>query len=337
MHILPDALDTARLTPAFGDPHAAWRAHNDVGVSLALEGRWPEALDAFSDALTDAPCFADSPDVHALLHGNRAQAHFHCGELQLAVESARRALAARLVCGDEEDAPVARMRADLGVYLAACGAMTDAEQSLHMARTSLEARFGDDDVRLATVLENQARLQLMAQRPDVAEPLLLRLHALLGEHGHTTEALTPLFDAVRHARGPVPATTTTAEPQATADEESLEHYDVFPLETDAIRATASAASLEIELIEPDEEALLVFDAIGGNIDAPDLVDDAFELIDASEFPPLRSPSAAAIRSAGLIEPGAHATPQAAMRRTHPLGFEVQYGIPQDHLVDGDAA
>lgn len=337
MHTLDDSLDTVRLTPAFGDPHAAWRARNDAGVSLALEGRWPEALDAFSDALTDAPCFVEAPDVHALLHGNRAQAHFHCGELQRAVESARRALAARLVCGDEDDAPVARMRADLGVYLAACGDITEAAQSLRVARTSLETRFGDDDLRLATVLENQARVQLMAHRPDVAEPLLLRLHALLEEGGQATDTLTPLFNAVRSARGPGFANEPIAEPDAILDDESLDDFDVFPLETDATADSPVAASLEIELIEPEEDDLLVFDALPANVEAPDLLDDAFELIDAEEFPPMRSPSAAAIRSAGLIEPGAHATPQEAMKRTHPLGFEIQYGIPQDQLLDGDAA
>lgn len=334
---MDDSLETVRLTPAFGDPHAGWRARNDEGVSLALDGRWPEALDAFSDALTDAPCFAQAPDVHALLHGNRAQAHFHCGELQRAVDSARRALAARLVCGEQDDAPVARIRADLGVYLAACGELGDAERALQDASISLEARFGQDDLRLATVLENQARIQLLAHRPEVAEPLLLRLHALLGERGEATDALAPLFDLVRRAREAVLEPDVVGKNEAPAMDESLEHFDVFPLEADTAPFSPTGAALEIELLEPDDEELLVFDALDTLEHAPEPLDDAFELIDAEDFPPMRSPSAAAIRSAGLIEPGTHATPQEAMKRTHPLGFEIQYGIPRDQLLDGDSA
>jgi len=316
VHTLDDSLDTVRLTPTFGDPCATWRTRNDAGVSLAVDGRWPEALDAFSDALTAAPCFADAPDVHALLHGNRAQAHFHCGELQQAVASARRALAARLLCGDEDDAPVARSRADLGVYLAACGDVDNATQRLHEARRSLEARFGEDDLRLASVLENLARLQLLTQRPEAAEPLLLRLHALLGEHDRTTASLTPLFEAIRHARMAVPSYEAPAA-AVVPNEETLDthHFDVFPVD----------ASSD------------VVDALGETSDASSLLDDAFELIDAEDYPPLRTPSPDAIRSAGLIEPGAHATSQEAMKRTHPLGFEIQYGIPQDQRLDGNAA
>jgi tetratricopeptide (TPR) repeat protein len=297
VHTLDDSLDTVRHTPAFGDPNASWRALNDSGVSLALEGRWPDALEAFSAALQGAPAFADAPDVHALLHGNRAQAHFHCGEVQAAVESAYRALAARLVCGDTSDAPVARMRADLGVYLAACGESANAEDSLRDALSSLEARFGEHDERLATVLENQARLQLMTQHPDAAEPILLRLHALFDAHAMESTRLTPLFDAVRNAREP-------ELPEASASDD----MDVFPIARD-----------QEPSVEPES-----------------LLDDAFELLDAADYPPMRSPSAAAIRSAGLVEPGAHPTPQQAPKRTHPLGFEIQYGIPQE-LLDGDAA
>jgi tetratricopeptide (TPR) repeat protein len=335
VHTLDDSLDTVRLTPAFGDPHAAWRARNDAGVSLALEGRWPEALEAFSDALSDAPCFAEAPDVHALLHGNRAQAHFHVGELQLAVESAERALAARLVCGDADDAPVARMRADLGVYLAACGSITDAEQSLAASRYALESRFGEDDLRLASVLENQARIQLLAHRPEAAEPLLLRLHALLGEQNMPTDMLSPLFDAVRRARAP----EQVPEHAESATADAFDDFDVFPSETNEMADPAPAveASDALEVDESLEDDLLVFDTIVEDVAASDLLDDAFEMIDAEDLPPMRSPSADAIRSAGLIEPGAHATPQEAIRRTHPLGFEIQYGIPQDQLLGGDAA
>jgi len=336
VHTLDDSLGTVRLTPALGDANAGWRDRNDAGLSLALDGRWPEALEAFSAALRDAPSFADAPDVHALLHGNRAQAHFHCGEVQLAVESAHRALAARLVCGDAEDAPVARMRADLGVYLAACGRGTEAEHSLSAARTALEARFGEHDLRLAPVLENQARVQLLTQHPDAAEPLLLRLHALLDEHAMETATLTPLFDVVRFAR------EQDVTPPSTPGEPVAEEPPAG--EPPAGEPTLSAAHPEgtnIEVGPLDECELFPLSAERTTFAEPSaplsLLDDAFELLDADDYPPLRSPSTEAIRSAGLVEPGAHATPQEAPRRTHPLGFEIQYGVPQELLLDGDAA
>jgi tetratricopeptide (TPR) repeat protein len=239
VHPLDDSLDTVRQTPAFGDPNARWRALNDTGVSLALEGRWPEALEAFSAALQGAPAFADAPDVHALLHGNRAQAHFHCDEVQAAVESAYRSLAARLVCGDTSDAPVARMRADLGVYLAACGETANAEESLRKALASLEARFGEHDARLATLLENQARFQLMTQHPDAAEPILLRLHALMDASAMEASQLTPLFDAVRNARTP--------------EAPAADDMDVFPRPTDRAPVPESVSLLDdaFELLDGD--------------------------------------------------------------------------------------
>lgn len=269
-----DSLATVRLTPAFSDSGAVWRARNDAGLALARVGRWPDALEAFSGALMDAPCFADAPDVHALLHGNRAQAHFHCGELQRAVASARRALAARLVCGDESDAPVARMRADLGVYLAACGEVAEAERSLHDARTSLERRGGKDDLWLASVLENQAWVQLIAHRAAMEEPLrlLLRARARRATRALATDSFTPVIDALGHT--------------------------------------------------PESEGL---------------PDDTFELIDADEHPPVHRRSPHATRTVDLVGPGTRATPQEAMQRAHPLGFDIQYGIPQEPLLYGDTA
>lgn len=298
MHTPDDSPDAVRLTTVLGDPDTSWRVRNECGLSLAIEGRWPEALTAFSDALREAPSFADAPDVHALLHGNRAQAHFHCGELQCAVESAHRALAARLVCGDADDAPVARIRADLGVYLAACGQRVEAEHSLRDARASLEARFGEHDQRLATVRENQARVQLLALRED---------------------ASAVPRDATADAQ---------QDPTAIPSDASAEEYELFPLPTDheefpdAFTEAGIDVGLEVGTEPPELSSLL---------------EDAFELLDADDFPPMRSPSADAIRSAGLVEPGAHAPPQEVLRRTNPLGFEIQYGVPQELLLEGDAA
>ena len=68
-----------------------------------------------------------------------------------------------------------------------------------------------------------------------------------------------------------------------------------------------------------------------------LADEAFDLVDDIDDvvrPPMRSPSPELIRAAGLIEPGQHRTP-VDQKRTNPLGFEVQYGVPQELLLGGN--
>jgi tetratricopeptide (TPR) repeat protein len=309
------------------DPTAEWRAHNDAGLTLALAGQWEDAAASFDAALAAAPSLADGPDVHALLHSNRAQAHFHLGERLLAVEAARRSLMARLICGDEGDAPMARIRADLAVYLAACGAHEEADATLRRARHTLESRFGDEDVRLLSLLENEARLALLAGHPAQAEPALLRLHALVEEAGADPASLSPLFEAVRASRS-VPTEADVVEGVA-AEAVIAEAVVAEAVTTEAVmpeQVTTEAVTTELDAIDlfPIPEA------------SDSLLPDEFDLVDDAAFPPLRSPSPAAIRHAGLIEPGNHATPAPAATRTHPLGFEIQYGVPQELLMDGNA-
>jgi hypothetical protein len=271
---LDEPLDPSPPTLACGDQQASWRARNDVGVSLALERRWRDALEAFSGAITEAPSFVHAPDVHALLHGNRAQAQFHCGEVQEAAESAQRALAARVVCGDAGDASVARMRSDLGVYLAASGALRAAERSLHEAHTSLVARFGENDPRLAPVLENQVRVYLLACRPEAAAPVLLRLHVLLSDGGIDTDRLTPLFAAVQRMRTEVPATEAEAAPQdaspvnavVSSERASHDEYDMFPMAGPRRHARVDDLACA-RAISPGDHDLLGCDALTASSDA----------------------------------------------------------------------
>lgn len=63
-------------------------------------------------------------------------------------------------------------------------------------------------------------------------------------------------------------------------------------------------------------------------------DEDFDLVDIETHAPFKTPSAERIREAGLIEPGTHRTP-VDLRLTNPLGFEVQYGIPQEILLSGN--
>ncbi len=271
-----------------------WEAANEAGVSLCAEARWADAQQAFHEALENAPVFGEAPAIHAVVLSNLAQADFRMGDTAGALANARRALSARLIaCDDDLDAPMARIRADLAVYLAATGSFDEASSSLEAARLSLEWRYGDEDPRLVSVLENEARIALAAGSPAAAEPALLRLHALLSESGEDAERLNHLFALVGASRRPSDGASAAGAHSLSPEDQS---------ETDAM---------------PD-----VFPSI--------LSADEFDIVDEAP-PPLRSPSAQSIRSEGLIEPGQHSTPQ-SFARTNPLGFEVQYGIPQDVLL-----
>ncbi len=275
--------------------HHDWESANETGLSLCAEARWLDAQQAFRDAVASAPPFDDAPAVHAVVLSNLAQADFRLGDTAGALANARRALAARVIaCDDDLDAPMARIRADLSVYLAASGLWDEAASSLEAARRALEWRYGDEDERLLIVLENEARIALAAGQPAAAEPSLLRLHALLSESGHDPERLGHLFALVDASRRPADGMgephTTSGLPQDEAEPDAMP--DLFPS---------------------------IFSA------------DAFDIVDDVPLPPLRSPSAHSIRSEGLIEPGQHSTPP-SFAQTNPLGFEVQYGIPQEVLL-----
>lgn len=152
----PDASDS---------PDARWRGYNEFGVMLATDGHWVDARQAFADALDAAPAFAEVPAVHAVLLSNFAQACFYTGDVDEAVRTARRSLSARLLCADEHDAPMARSRSDLAVYLAASGALDEAQATLQHAMYSLTHTLGAEHEHLAVPRENAARLaQVLAAR-----------------------------------------------------------------------------------------------------------------------------------------------------------------------------
>lgn len=158
-------LDTAPdpfATDAFDASDARWRDFNEFGVMLAVDGHWEDARQAFDDALDAAPALDDAPHVHAVLLSNLAQARFHTGDTVGAIHSAQRSMAARVRCADDDSAPMARIRSDIAVYLAASGAVDDAQATLHHAIRSLEASFGADDSRLTVPLENERRLSRLA-------------------------------------------------------------------------------------------------------------------------------------------------------------------------------
>ncbi len=240
---------TSEYSALVAATHQPWEDANLHAISLGADGRWADAVDAFDEALRLAPRFVESPETHAVLRSNLAQALFHSGDTMSAIESARRSLAARLVCCDSEhDAPMVRARADLAVYLAASGAVDEARAMLDSAMTAIETTFGDEDLRLCSLLENQARLALLSAQPATAEPALLRLHALLENAGEDVSQLDRLFALVAQARREVSATPPDIVIFPAAAEQALELIDDEP--HGPMRSPNAQSILSEGLVEP---------------------------------------------------------------------------------------
>jgi len=262
-------------TDASDASDARWRGFNEFGVMLAVDGHWEDARQAFDDAVDAAPAFGDAPHVHAVLLSNLAQARFHAGDADGAIECARRSMAARVLCTEEDSAPMARIRSDLAVYLAASGALDEAQATLHHAIRSLEATFGAHDTRLLVPLENEVQFSRLTATSASATDVPWTSTA--GEPAHAAERLTP---------------------------ESLASIDVFPSPRALDEANAT-----------DEYAL--------------------EFVEELPPPPPK-PTTPPAPWIGSGAPTAGEMPAAAHRpaESHGLGFEIQYGIPSELLLDG---
>lgn len=202
-----------------GDSQAetAWAHDNDRGLALAADGAWAEAATAFqaaADALAhDLPLRPATHEPLALVLGNLAHACFKAGRTDEALQHAQRTCALRVAIAGEDGMPVARARMDLAVMLASCGRGEEAMTLVQRAIAAVEHRVGDEDARLAIVLENAARIALALGSPSNAEPLLLRLHALLHAHDLSTgraEKLLAKVAEVREQQRVVPRTRTPA-------------------------------------------------------------------------------------------------------------------------------
>lgn len=113
--------------------------------------------------------------------------------------------------------PVVRARMDLAVMLASRGRLDEARTLMQRAIHAVEHRVGDDDARLAIVLENSARMALAAGSPANAEPLLIRLHALLDAHDMSTGRAEELLARVAAVRSQQ-VRADVAVPHAAAEE-----------------------------------------------------------------------------------------------------------------------
>lgn len=199
-------------SPALSD----WTHDNDRGLSLAADGAWAEAAAAFqaaADALAqDLPLRSATHEPLALVLGNLAHAHFKAGRMDEALQHAQRTCALRVAIAGEDGMPVARARMDLAVMLASCGRGEEAMMLVQRAIAAIEHRVGDEDARLAIVLENAARIALALGSPANAEPLLLRLHALLHAHGLSTGRADKLLAKVAEVRDQQRVVTRTPTP-----------------------------------------------------------------------------------------------------------------------------
>jgi len=263
----------------------AWQHDNERGLTLAAEGDWTEASEAFAaaaDGLARA-LPSDSRGAHeplALVLSNLAQALYRCGRLDDAMLQAQRACALRVAIAGEDGMPVARARMDLAVMLASAGRLDEATMLVQRSISAIEHRVGEEDARLAIVLENAARIALAAGQPANAEPLLIRLHALLDAHELSTSRADALLARVANVRagqqaarlagvesGPMDASTAAHEARGPVD--AVEVHDETPVALptfdgeDAAQVYAHATVAEHEQWEdqPLRDAVAVTDVL----------------------------------------------------------------------------
>ena len=213
----------------------AWQHDNERGLTLAADGDWTEASEAFAaaaDSLARA-LPSDSRGAHeplALVLSNLAQALYRCGRLDDAMLQAQRACALRVAIAGEDGMPVARARMDLAVMLASAGRLDEATMLVQRSISAIEHRVGEEDARLAIVLENAARIALAAGQPANAEPLLIRLHALLDAHELSTSRADALLTRVANVRAAQQAIGHTGAASGTAEASTTAHEARGPVD-----------------------------------------------------------------------------------------------------------
>ena len=274
----------------------SWMDDNTRGLSLAAAADWDEAAEAFAaaaDVLARRAPDVSSHDALALILGNLAQACFRAGRTDDALLHARRACALRVALAGEDAMPVARSFMDLAVMLGASGRLDEAQALIQRAIAAVERHVGDDDARLSVMLENAARLALAAGAPANAEPLLLRLHALLDAHGMPTDRadrLLALVGAARVRADAIPAIAATPDVGVYAHASINEldghaEWDDQPLRdavaiTDVLlRTTPSGVTAIREPMNRDAEILAAFETV---VDTP--VEPIAQLIEALPTP-----------------------------------------------------
>lgn len=269
----------------------SWSTANDRGLSLAARGAWPDAAAAFGRARaaleTIDPLPPAAHEPLALVLGNLAHACFRAGLMAEALQHGQRACALRAAIAGEDGMPVARARMDLAVMLASAQRGDEALSLVRRALAALEHRVGEEDVRLVVVLENAARIALALGAAADAEPLLLRLHALLDAHGLATSRADQLLQRVAAMR------QTSIAPEPTAPAPAFASFiDIAPIEVGDVASIGVQGDATVEVGIEDVAPMRV--AVVSPPKAEDVMEDVVEEVVA--FAPLVVPVDAPIES-----------------------------------------
>jgi len=262
----PDALHTMR---------DEWMLDNARGLAFAGAADWSEAAEAFAaaaDVLARQAPDDSTHDALALILGNLSQACFRAGRIDDALRYAQRSCALRVAIAGEDALPVARAFMDLAVMLGSVGRLDEAQALAKRAIAAAERHVGDDDARLAVIVENAARLAMAAGAPAKAEPLLHRMHALLTMHNLPATRADQLLAMVAAAGSRTDG--TAIEERADTDAPLMATSPVVPVApavatTPVVhapspaqpRAAAEAAPLAMPSALPDWEDQPLRDAV----------------------------------------------------------------------------
>ncbi|MEO7996595.1 MAG: tetratricopeptide repeat protein [Gemmatimonadaceae bacterium] len=325
-----------------------WKDTNVEGLALAKEGRWPDATRAFEDALAQLDAENEQGGVTALAHDdlraqlllNIGQCYFHTRDFAEARRLAERSCAIRVSLYGEDALVVARTRGDLAVILGAAGHPDEAMSLLERAVSAVERKRGDESEHLVPLLTNAARL-LERSAPDLARPYVSRLNALLF-------ARRLADNASRITPTEMPSHSFGSDPLATASDDHFlrsaiaETVDLLRTTPTANIAMSDRAVMNAE--EPQSLPGEVSDAIvlipEEAIDEPiapireEAVSEPITLFRddaADEFVAFVPDDDIDDTIFDLVEPPPatlNALPQSQSAPANPLGFEVQYGIPE---------
>lgn len=234
--------------------HERWQDHNRRGLAFAAAADWGEAADAFAiaaEALASDTGELTPHEPLALVLGNLAQACFRAGRMDEALTHSRRACALRVALTGEDGMPAARARMDLAVILATANHRDEAMALIQRAIAAVERHAGEEDPRLAVVLENAARIALSVGAVANAEPLLLRLHALLALHGESTEIADQLLASIANVRTLQGAPQRVVQ-QAASQEASLAESLATPHAAHPGDGSTTTLVEAIEVVPPEE-------------------------------------------------------------------------------------
>lgn len=338
-----------------------WKDTNAEGLALAKEGRWPEATRAFEDALAQLDAedaqhgvtVVAHDDARAQLLLNAGQSYFHAGRLDEARRLAERSCAIRVSLYGEDALVVARTRGDLAVILGASGQPDDAMSLLERAVSAVEKKRGENSAHLLPLLTNAARL-LERASPERARPFVARLNALLFAQklADNAASITPT-EMPLHSFGGNSADASDDHYLRSAIAETVNLIRTTPTAniatSDAARADrANVLPVpEVEPVETQREPAVPF-AVEPAFDDVDIANEVNEVIVPLEDRPEEVSEAVALTPAETIDdtifdlveappPTLNTVPQSTDNApVSPLGFEVQYGIPEqlhEPLVD----